>query len=260
MKAYAKLNLCLDVFGRRQDGFHEINSIMQQIDLADELTFNDSDEVIVDSPFTDDIMLKAARLVKERFKIRDGVKIMVEKKIPHQAGLGGGSSDCAVALAVLNKKWELGLSLEQLALLGAELGADVPFFLYGGASFAAGKGERVVPLKMPKLNFLIVKPDYSISTKWAYDELDKVKYNAKHTSARVRDGGSVIENMHNDFIHIQQEEVKEIITQMKDNGALCASITGKGPTVFGIFDSRADAISASKDFSEHPFVYAGRSI
>ena len=264
LKAYAKINLALDVLDKREDGYHNLNSIMQQIDLYDELSFEKSDDIAVQSGFKDDIILKTVMRLKELFKVEEGVTVFVKKNISVAAGFGGGSSDAAAALVALNELWQLNLGMDELIKIGAEIGSDVPFFIRGRGCFVSGKGEKVEKISLPDMNILLVNPGYEVSTKEAYSELDKKEYEQKSSSLKLKDSKDMKEisaNLHNDFIHLQKDDVKDIIKELVDNGALNASITGKGPTVFGIFENEEKAKKAYENLKDkYKFVYLCKTI
>jgi len=264
LKAYAKVNLSLDVLNKRSDGYHDLNSVMGQIDLCDVLTFEKSEDIIVQSQFKDDIILKTILRLKELFKIEEGVTVFVKKNIPVAAGFGGGSADAAATLIALNELWGLNLSIMDMIKIGVEIGSDVPFCLIGGGCFVSGKGEAVEKIDMPEMDVLFVNPGYSISTKEAYLTLGGVGYEKGSSSLNMKglkDVKSVANGLHNDFMHIQKDDVKVLIKEMIGLGALNASITGKGPTVFGIFDSAEEARGAYEKLKDkHEFVYLAKTI
>ncbi len=264
VKAYAKLNLALDVLDKRKDDYHNLNSVMQQINLYDELSFEKSKDVIVQSQFKDDIILKTVMKLKELFKVKEGVSVSVKKNIPVAAGFGGGSSDAAATLIALNELWGLNLGVDELVKIGEDIGSDVPFFIKGKTCFVSGKGEIVEKIDLPDMDILLINPGYEISTKEAYDELDREEYENKSSSLRLRslkDVKDISANLHNDFIHIQKDEIKEIIKELIDNGALNASITGKGPTVFGIFEDEEKAKKVYENLkNKYKFVYLTRTL
>ncbi len=179
--AYAKINLTLEVPGRRADGYHEIASIMQNIDLADTLSFQEDDAIrfhcdVPELISPDNLVVRAARLLKRATGCGKGVSVHLVKGIPWDAGLGGGASDAAVALRALGELWGLSLPLDRLLELAAELGSDVPFYLYGGTALVEGRGERVTPLPpLPTWWLLLLKPAVSIprnKTKTLYSCLE----------------------------------------------------------------------------------------
>ena len=203
LKAYAKVNLTLEVLGRREDGYHEVASIIQTIDLHDTLTLEPADDITLecDRPelaTPDNLVIRAAHLLKERAGASQGARISLEKQIPVAAGLGGGSSDAAVALKGLNDLWGLGLSVEELSATAAELGSDVPFFLRGGTAMAHGRGELVRSLPPADLEWLVVlAPAIKLPEKTAllYAHLSPENFTQGHLTrkleARIRGGGDV---------------------------------------------------------------------
>ncbi|MBU0628273.1 MAG: 4-(cytidine 5'-diphospho)-2-C-methyl-D-erythritol kinase [Nanoarchaeota archaeon] len=282
LKSYAKINLSLDVLGKREDSFHEINSVMQKIDLYDELSFEKSKEVIVNSQFKDDIILKAINKVKELFQIEEGITVSLKKNIPVAAGLAGGSSDAATTLIALNELWNLNLTADSLIKIAADIGSDIPFFLSGNTCFVAGRGEIVQPITLPEMNLILVNPGYELSTKQAYSDLDNKHHKTAFSSLKLlsnsknlkglgnsknfqsknsKNTKEIAQNLHNDFIHIQKDGVNQIINKLIENGALNASITGKGPTVFGIFETQEKAQEAYKNLKDkYPFVHLTKTI
>lgn len=264
MKAYAKINLALDVLEKREDDYHEINSVMQQIELCDELSFKESDEVIVESEFEDDIILKTIMKVREMFKLEKGITVSVKKNIPIAGGFGGGSADAAATLKALNELWELNLSVEELIKIGADIGADVPFCIIGGGCFVSGKGEIVEKIDMPPMYVLLINNGEEIFTKDAYAKMDNGDYNKKFSSLKLRSLVNVKDvsgALHNDFINIQKEDVKDIIKDVTTHGAIGASITGKGPSVFGIFENENDILIAYEKLKDkYKFVWMGKTI
>jgi len=175
--APAKVNLSLEVLGRRPDGFHEIRSVMQAVSLCDEMTLSaraDGRVTLSCAPEglpTDErnLVVRAARLMQQRYGVASGVAISLQKRIPIGGGLGGGSSDCAVALLALGHLWSLGLRLGELTEIAAELGSDVPFFLHGGTALCEGRGERVTPLACARqMDYVLVMPSWPVSTGEVY--------------------------------------------------------------------------------------------
>ena len=177
--APAKLNLFLHVLGRREDGYHEIQTLFQLIDLCDELTFDVQSEAGITRhestygvPETDDLVVRAARLLQVETGIRKGVHIRVNKQIPLGAGLGGGSSDAATTLLALNSIWSCGLTQEELSRLGRQLGADVPVFVRGRSAWAGGVGDALTPVEMGPRNYVLVFNPYPVSTAAVFEHPD----------------------------------------------------------------------------------------
>lgn len=261
IKAPAKINLSLDVLYKRDDGFHELEMIMTTIDLADriELELLDENRVVVQSQtrFVPDdernLAYKAASLVKDRFSINKGVAIKIDKNIPVAAGLGGGSSDAAAVLRGLNKLWNLQLSIDELAQLGAEIGSDVSFCVYGGTALAKGKGEVITPLPAPpKCWVVLAKPSIGVSTGEIYKKLELENLEHPDTQAMLEAiNTSNYEKMCRNLSNVLESvtlnlhpEVKQIKRDMKRFGADAVLMSGSGPTVFALVqhDSRMQRI------------------
>jgi 4-diphosphocytidyl-2-C-methyl-D-erythritol kinase len=261
VKAPAKINLSLDVLFKRPDGYHEVEMVMTTIDLADrlELSLSEKNEIkiISHSRFIPDdnrnLAYQAAQLLKDRFQIKQGVTIAIEKTIPVAAGLAGGSSDAAAALRGLNKLWKLGLSLDELAILGSEIGSDVSFCVYGGTALAKGRGEIITELPVPPTCWVILaKPFIGVSTADVYRRLDLTKMKHPNTKGMIeaietKNYQSVCENVGNvleDVTLNLYPEVAQIKDQMKRFGADAVLMSGSGPTVFCLVqhDSRMHRI------------------
>ena len=180
--AYAKINLGLDVLGKRADGYHEVSMVMQSISLADTVTLEKHSGLVVQTGRSDlpgdssNLAYKAAMLMAERFNKTPDVKITLDKHIFMAAGLAGGSSDAAAVLRGLNRLWQLGLNAAQLEQLAAEIGSDVPFCICGGTALAEGRGEILTPLPEPQEAVIVLaKPQQAVSTAWVYKEFDSLK-------------------------------------------------------------------------------------
>lgn len=250
IRAYAKINLALDVIRKREDGYHELEMIMAPITLHDLIYINVIDNGIeIDSNSkimpTDDrnIMYKVAALMKERYQIKKGVKIFVYKHIPTQAGLAGGSSDGAAVIKAMNELFHLNLSLEQMASLGKEVGADIPFCIYQKIAFVQGIGERLEFIENPfNCKVLLVKPKRGVSTKKCFNSLDLTK--ASHQDCRLMIKGikednyqAVIDNLQNTLEAPSIDmvpEIKQIKKELLELGFDGALMSGSGSTVFGL--------------------------
>lgn len=258
LKARAKINLTLDVLSKRPDGYHEVEMIMQTIDLADSVIFQEAREgvlVTTDHPLLAageaNIAYKAARLMMEKFSISKGIKIHIAKKIPVAAGLAGGSTDAAAVLLGLNRIWGLGLSLEELTELGAQIGSDVPFCVIGGTALAKGRGEILTSLPVvPEMWLVLVKPDLEVSTAEVYKNFNPAKVERRpDTQAAVKaiyDGD--MEKLLNNLVNVLESvtlsmypEVERVKKAMAAEGISSVLMSGSGPTVFGIAASRAAA-------------------
>jgi len=269
----AKVNLTLDVLDRRPDGYHNLASVMQSIDLADilhielvnhpgiEITSNQSD--IPTGP--DNTVHKACSLLLNAVGSDNGVQITLEKHIPHQAGLGGGSSDAAGMLVGLNYLLGNPLPKDELYKLAAQIGSDVPYFLIGGTALVKGRGEVVEKLPdAPKLDLVIVKPDVGIPTAWAYNRLAELsRKRTASTSAMVeaihtKDRKSVVDHLFNDFELVAVEEFPAIKTakqDLADLGAEATLLCGSGSAVFGVFSSSTVTYRAAEQLAgRYPFV------
>ena len=261
LKSRAKINLSIDVLGKRQDGYHLVEMIMQTIDLYDLIEINekDNDQITIKST-SDEIPLdcnnlvyKAANLIKKTFNINKGVEIHIKKNIPVAAGMAGGSSNAAAVLVGLNKLWNLNLSNQQLEKIGLKLGADVPFCINGGAVLASGIGEELTPIKglTKDVCILVCKPDLFVSTKEVYEciyskDIDKRPNNKFLIEClKNEDTRQLAENMFNVLEGVTMDK-HPVIQQIKDimtnNRALGAMMSGSGPTVFGLYENREDAV------------------
>ena len=268
LKALAKINLGLDVLGRRENGYHDVRMVMQTIYLYDNVTLNKTEEAGIQLKTNlsylpvdeNNIAYKAAKMLIEEFNIQEGVEIILDKHIPVAAGMAGGSSNAAAVLVGMNRLFGLGLSQQELKDRGVKLGADVPYCIMRGTVLAEGIGEILTPLApMPKCFILVAKPGIGVSTKTVYEKLD-AKEIEEHPDidgviAGLEEGdlkkiatsmGNVLENVTiPDYPII--EDIKNV---MKEEGALNAMMSGSGPTVFGIFDDRKLAKQAGQKIKE----------
>lgn len=268
LKALAKINLGLDVLGRRENGYHDVRMVMQTIYLYDNVTIRktESKEIVVESNLfylpnnEQNIAYKAAKLLIDEFGITSGVQITLDKHIPVEAGLAGGSSNAAAVLVGMNRLFRLGLTQEELMERGVSLGADVPYCVMRGTALAEGIGEVLTPLApLPKCYILIAKPAISVSTKLVYEELDAKPIEHHPDIDGILQGleeediekvamsmGNVLENVTIERYPIIAE-IKEV---MKQEGALNAMMSGSGPTVFGIFKEHRQARKAKEKLKE----------
>ncbi len=264
LNAPAKINWFLNVLHKRDDGYHNIVSLMQCVTLNDKLMIEHSDtiEIFTDAaiPKEDNLVYKAAMLMKKRSGVKAGARINLKKEIPVAAGLGGGSSDAATALMGLKRLWNLDLTQNELLRLGETLGSDVPFFFNGPISVIEGRGEVVSPVKVNiSYPILLVKPPVNVSTKWAYTELDKVSSSREvltkgnnviklFCQALEKGDFSLLSTIQrNDFDALvvrRYPAIGEIKQKLIERGALFSAMSGSGPTVFGVFDSEEKALKA----------------
>lgn len=256
-KAPAKINLLLRVLRKRPDGYHDLASIMQQISIYDELEYTLQQKgITLHCPGTDlptneqNLIYRAAQTIFNHTGYRNGVEIVLNKHIPSAAGLGGGSSDAATTLMTLNDLCSLGLSKTELIKLGAKLGADVPFFIFGRSAFATGIGDKLQALPdLPQINMVLINPAFPLSTKTVYDNLNLAltKKKNNYSIPRFYALDDVIRELHNDLeavsfrMHPQLNTFKQLLL---DEGALGALMSGSGPTLFGIFADEQSAKEA----------------
>ncbi|MDO4509269.1 MAG: 4-(cytidine 5'-diphospho)-2-C-methyl-D-erythritol kinase [Lachnospiraceae bacterium] len=254
-KAYAKVNLGLDVLRRREDGYHDVKMIMQTVNLYDVIEIEESDDTLIsivtenDSiPVNEDnLIYKACKLLMDEFNIKKGVRITLEKNIPVAAGMAGGSTDAAKTMIGINELFKLGLSKDELMKRGVRIGADVPYCIMGGTALSEGIGEILSPVSgMPNCNILIAKPPIDVSTKFVYENLhanELVSHpdiDGLKSSIEASDIYAVASKMENVLETVTVKEypiIEEIKTYMKQNGALNSIMSGSGPTVFGLFDN-----------------------
>lgn len=274
-KAFAKVNLGLDIISRRPDGYHEVSMVMHSINLYDELIIKktedgkryystDASELKMDDS---NLVCKAAELFCATYGIEDGFSIELKKTIPMAAGLAGGSSDAAAVLRGLNELFGIGVSIEELKRLGKKIGADVPYCVMGNTALAEGIGEILTQLPAPpECGYLIVKPNVDVSTKWAYEQIDSAK-DLNHPDIQglvdaLKENNqdkmtSKMGNIFESVIEAKYPIIKEIKSMMEENGAKKALMSGSGPTVFGIFNDKvAMELAAEKiKYLEHECIY-----
>lgn len=263
LRAYAKVNLGLDVVRKREDGYHEVSMIMQTVKLFDRLHFEkqqeDTIELTTNLKFLpvdeNNLVYKIVRQLKEEFQIKEGIRIHLDKHIPVAAGMAGGSSDCAAALFGMNRMFGLNLSRKELMERGVKLGADVPYCIMRGTALSEGIGEILTPLPpMPDCYIVIAKPPISVSTKYVYEHLDlpnlehHPNISAMVEALKNNDLKGITATMENVLETVTIHEypvIKDIKTMMLEAGAENALMSGSGPTVFGIFTDKELAVKAN---------------
>lgn len=268
LKAYGKINLGLDVIRKRPDGYHDLDMIMQMVDVYDDIVITKNKtgkiEVKTDTAVLsngkDNLAYMAAKMLMDEFKIKDGVNIYINKRIPIAGGMAGGSSDCATTLMGINQLFELGLSKEELMERGVKLGADVPYCVLGGTAIARGIGEVLTPLPAPAdCHVIIAKPPVSVSTAYVYGHIKPLKITKRPDieamAQSIKDGdlkkmASLIYNVMEDVTVGEYPIISEIKQVMLDNGALNSIMSGSGPTVFGLFDDKEKAQQCVKTLEE----------
>ena len=268
LRAYAKINLGLDVLRRREDGYHDVKMIMQTIQMYDMLEMEKSEQPGIHLTTNlsyipvneNNLVYKAVKLLMDQYRIEEGITISLNKFIPVAAGMAGGSSDAAAALVGVNRMFQLGLTRQQLMELGVKIGADVPYCVMRGTALAEGIGEKLTALPpMPQCYVLIGKPGISVSTKFVYTNLnlgpDTHHPDIDGMIQALQDGDlyGITDRMENvlESVTIPAYPVIETIKDhMKAHGAVNAMMSGSGPTVFGIFDDKEKAEYACEKLKE----------
>jgi 4-(cytidine 5'-diphospho)-2-C-methyl-D-erythritol kinase len=273
VKAFAKINLCLDVLRRKENGYHEVEMVMTNVDIFDVLEIKELEEkkILLKSYNTDlamdesNLIYKAIALLQKETGKTFGVEVLLEKNIPMEAGMAGGSADAAATLKAVNELFKLGVSDERLLELGASLGADIPFCIMGGTVLASGIGEKLRRLSpLPKMKLLIVKPKAGLSTKKVYESLDIDGLNkAGFIHKDVGEMVSVIESDEADKTKIEKIAgrldnilevpsirllplIADIKQKMLDNNCLGALMSGSGTAIFGIYENDEDMIKTKE--------------
>ena len=264
--APAKINLYLEIVSKRQDGYHNLESVMHTVSLCDELEFSDSDkiELVCDKAICSpekNLVYKTAVKLKDKFSVNKGVKIILKKNIPAGAGLGGGSSDAAATILALNKYWNLNLSKKELEEFASTIGADVPFFLTGGTAKIEGIGDIVKKLKVNnKYYFVLVKPDFGVSTVEAYSKI-------KMPLTNINKFNKIIEllesskldkivskelffNRFESTVFSDYPEIQKIKSVLSNLGAV-SLMSGSGATVFGLVSDEQEAKSIAEQLKKY---------
>ena len=258
LKSPAKINLRLEILRKREDGYHELRTILQKIDLYDFLHFSLKKgrgiSITTDHPNLSvkkgNLVYQAVQSILKKSDYKGGVIIEIEKRIPLGAGMGGGSSNAATALKAMNQLLKVDLSKKELMAMGMEIGADVPFFLLEGAAIGTGIGERLKKIELPDLWYVLIYPNFEVSTRWAYQNFVLTKRRFHFNLHRLL-------RIPKEIFHLLWNDLEEVVSRkypqigvMKEilysAGALGASMTGSGPTVFGIFSEEGGASEAYK--------------
>jgi len=254
IEAYAKINLTLDVEGRRPDGFHALRSVMQELSLHDTLTIEPASTIEFacdDGALAglDNLVVRAARLLQEEYGVTDGARLTLEKRIPSEAGLGGGSSDAAAALRGLSAQWGLVLSSSDFSTLGAHLGSDVPFFFHGPTALVTGRGEDVAALPAAPPFFAVLhKPSAGVSTRRVFSALSPTSYGGGGTDYLLKaiEAGLPVEewplsNGLQEAVVALYPQVGAALQRLRQAGATRPLMTGSGSTVYALFSDEASA-------------------
>ncbi len=268
LKALGKINLGLDVLGRRPNGYHDVRMVMQTVYLYDQILLEKTDKEGISLETNlfylpvneNNLAYRAAKMLIDEFAIKEGVHISLEKHIPVAAGMAGGSSNAAAVLYGMNRLFQLGLTDQELMDRGVQLGADVPYCIMRGTVLAEGIGEKLTPLPaMPKCHVLLAKPPISVSTQKVYEKLDAQKV-TKHPDIdgillglQTGDLKKITSSMGNVLENVtitEYPQIESIKDVMKEEGALNAMMSGSGPTVFGIYDDKMLARRAAARIRE----------
>jgi len=263
----AKINLGLNIVGKREDGFHNLETIFYPLKLSDKITFIKSDKFIfnTNNAFLNsektNLIIKAKDLLQNESNFNLDCNIYLKKDIPIGAGLGGGSSNAAITLTTLNQMFKLNFSNDKLAELALQLGSDVPFFLNPVTSFGTSRGEIIEQISIKLKGYLLlVNPGIHINTKWAFQNLKKLSAEGslKKTIKKIISGENCFNLITNDFEQIvfdKFSQIKKIEVKLKEMGAYFSVMTGTGSTVYGIFNTKNEAETAMKKFPKEFFTY-----
>ena len=257
-QAFAKVNRSLVVLGRRPDGFHELDTVFQAVGLCDRLTFEPADGLTleVDDPSVpsgaENLVVRAAWALAAAAGVAARAAITLEKRIPSGGGLGGGSSDAAVALLGLDALWRLGLPLDRLAAIGATLGSDVPFFLFGGTARGLGRGERIVPLPdLPPAGVVLVMPPFPVATPAVFGRLGAPAWDGR-SGEEADAAGAPDRNDLEPAAEALFPPLRAVREALAAAGAAQARLSGSGSTVFGLFPDLASATDAARRIEPLP--------
>ena len=276
----AKVNLHLRVLGRRPDGFHEVHTLLQSIDLYDRLRTEPARDGVLElavqpggaAPADDsNLVLRAARALWDRAGRRPGAGLVLDKRIPAGAGLGGGSADAAAALVALDSLWGLGLTVAELADVGAGLGSDVPFFLHGGLALGVGRGERIRPLDdITPLGVVVAAPRVEVSTAAVYSELDApltwpedvdtLADVVTSTPTTVELRWERLENDLEPVVVVGWPEVAEVLSSLRATRPLYAAVTGSGAASVAVYPGRRQAATAAASVSGAGWIHVGSTV
>jgi 4-diphosphocytidyl-2-C-methyl-D-erythritol kinase len=254
-KAWAKINIGLKILNKRDDGFHNIETTLAKINLSDILTLEQRDSGVVvdaqdlDIAEEDNLCHKAAVLFKDRYGIKEGVKIRLIKNIPVGAGLGGGSSDAAAVLSGMARLFNMYVEDKELIALAAEIGSDVPFFIKDGAAYARGRGEELKFFKLPRMELVLYYPGYPVSTRWAYEEYDKMMLTPVPDMDTISQGnkkkrirkGFELENHFEKVVFNRHPDLLDVKMNLLGAGVFFVSLSGSGSCIFTVVDETTRA-------------------
>ncbi len=256
VKSYAKINLFLDVFTRRSDGFHNIRTIFSEIELADEIKYTLTNEPSIkiltnndNLVEKDNLIYKIAFFIKDTYSVKQGLRVELEKKIPISAGLGGGSTNAAATIYAVNELWELKLRMPEMHAIARQFGSDINFFLAGGTAMGTARGEVITPLADIVMdNILLVNPGFGISSGSAYQMVKLSAENKKYEQLVATHDSKYVFNKLEEQIKIVYPAIDEIIKSCLSRGASNSILSGSGATVIGFFPDKARAQAAREYF------------
>jgi len=256
LESPAKVNLRLEILNKRKDGYHELRTVFQKISLHDTLHFSLKKEkgisIATDHPNLPvgktNLVYQAAQSMLKASDYQGGVHIEIKKQIPLGAGLGGGSSNAATTLKALNQLLKRSLSKRKLMEMGLEIGADVPFFIWEGAAIGSGIGEKLKKVTLPDLQYVLIYPNFEVSTRWAYQNFvltnQRIHFNL-HKFLKTPEGiSSILFNHLEEVVSRKYPQIEVMKNSLLSRGALGALMTGSGPTVFGLFQDDKSATGA----------------
>jgi len=262
LKSPAKVNLRLEILRRREDGYHELRTVLQMINLYDTLSISLEKEkgisITTDHPDLPlgkrNLVYQAAQVILKKSEYKGGLHFDIRKEIPLGAGLGGGSSNAATTLKALNQLLEIGLPAKELMKMALDIGADVPFFFLDGAAVATGIGERLKKIELPDLWYVLINPKFEVSTRWAYQNFILTKRHFHfNLQGFVKTPEGISRLLWNDLEGVVSHKYPQIEGMKKmllSAGALSALMTGSGPTVFGVFSGKREAEKALKKLED----------
>jgi 4-diphosphocytidyl-2-C-methyl-D-erythritol kinase len=256
LESPAKVNLRLEILNKRKDGYHELKTVFQKISLHDTLHFSLKKEkgisIVTDHPNLPvgktNLVYQAAQSMLKASDYQGGIHIEIKKEIPLGAGLGGGSSNAATTLKALNQLLKRSLSKRKLMEMGLEIGADVPFFIWKGAAIGSGIGEKLKKVTLPDLQYVLIYPNFEVSTRWAYQNFvltnQRIHFNL-HKFLKTPEGiSSILFNHLEEVVSRKYPQIEVMKNSLLSRGALGALMTGSGPTVFGLFQDDKSATGA----------------
>jgi len=256
LESPAKINLRLEILKKRENGYHELRTILQKISLYDHLQFSlqKGRGISIKTDHPDfpsgkrNLVYQAVQSMLKRTEHKGGVLVEIEKRIPLGAGLGGGSSNAATALKAMNQLLEANLTRRELMAIGREIGADVPFFIFEGAAIASGIGERLRRIELPRLWYVLIYPNFEVSTRWAYQNFVLTRRHFRFSLHKlIKVQNDIFPLLRNDLEEVVSKEYPEINVMEKmlcSAGASGTLMTGSGPTVFGLFSEEGGASEA----------------